>query len=369
MHTDWVNQAFKRHKDLDIPLPTLLGSFDEVCDAVGECWLQEQNDRLQLAHISVSNIPPLYRNLSSPADTCLVEVCELAAYLKHFLQDPALVPMIKDLQSAKYESTSHELALAYRWSKAGSDVQLRPSVPKGEADFLARIEDLPFTVEVSGFPSDIFRTIEWRIPLIVEDAIKSVFGEDHAIAVKLRFSGLPDGNAEQMIRQAVVDACQRLQHEDDKQSIGFETAFAKIEIEHINELTEGNPMTRDKYKRVVDRLPHDWTSFVRVTRNRKPEGRLQIEAMYDPTAVEVARIFLQMPPAEGDKTERLRKKFKKESSQLHGIAGPRIVILDISGSESDIHSMNRGSRYTLSGFSTRNRRHIAIAITCKPIPA
>lgn len=315
-----------------------------MCAATGTAWLESQQTRINLPHTTVSDITPLFRLLWSTTDTSLIEVCELATYLRHFLRDTALRNIVKDLQAEnKYDPTLLELAFAYRWAKAGADVELRPCVPKGEADFVARIGGLPFTVEVSGFPNDIFSTLQWRIPNIADDVVKSVLGKIEPFAVKIRLSVLPTGDAEQAIRLAVLEACRRLKKEiitNALATVSIETDFAKVDVERITEATEDNPMTHDPYKRVVDQREHDWTCFVRITMNRKPEDGTRFEALFDPTAVERLRVFVKMPPQGGDQADRLRKKFKKETSQLHGIAGPRIVILDVSALAQDARNID-----------------------------
>ena len=173
MEAMWLPKAHERHQKLEIPLDKLIDGYYLVCGVLGPDWISEQEHKLKAGGRTVSGAHPLYRHITAPTDTSLVFVCELAEYLKVFQHDPAISTIIADLKTSKFESTLFELAMAYRWHDAGSVVALRPSTPKGEADFSAKIRGKLFVVEVSGFPHDVFAQPKFRVPMIVDQAVKA----------------------------------------------------------------------------------------------------------------------------------------------------------------------------------------------------
>ena len=112
--------------------------------------------------------------------------------------------------------------------------------------------------------------------------------------------------------------------------------FADIEVEQVTRSTEENPFTRDQYKRVVDARDHDWNIFLRSVSKRAPTGAPLFRVLDDEEEIEKARIFMKLPMDPTDPYEKIAKKLKKEARQLHGVHGPRIVILDATAVGADV---------------------------------
>jgi hypothetical protein len=341
MESMWLSKAHERHQKLEIPLDKLIESYYLVCSVLGSDWISEEEHKLKAGDRTVSDAHPLYRHITSPTDTSLVFVCELAEYLKVFSQDPAIPTIIADLKSSKFESTVFELAMAYRWRDAGSVVVLRPSTPKGEADFDARIQGKTFVVEVSGFPDDIFVQPKFRVPMIIDQAVKVTIKRAVPVAVKMTLTSFPPGNSEEAIRHAVTGACREFMAANGA-SVTKEIDFGRIEIEAITDQTENNPMTRDEYKRIVDARDHDWDVFQRAVRRRVPPGIPVYRVTFDEEETETARIFLRLPSGKEDPYQRILKKIRKEAAQLRGISDPRVVLLDVSAATPDVFNLHLG---------------------------
>ena len=104
--SEWMQSAHERFKALEIPLETLCESYELVRGAVGNQWLEGQERKLAASGRTISDCHPLFRALTSPADTAIVKVCELGVYLKHFMRDPAL-PTDVQVELQKQLSSMH----------------------------------------------------------------------------------------------------------------------------------------------------------------------------------------------------------------------------------------------------------------------
>ncbi|HXW55534.1 MAG TPA: hypothetical protein VEJ67_07290 [Candidatus Cybelea sp.] len=247
--------------------------------------------------------------------------------------------IIADIKSSKFDSTLFELAMAYRWRDAGSIVALRPSTPKGEADFSATIAGKDFVVEVSGFPNDVFAEPKFRVPMIIEQAIKGVIKGRFPVAVKMRITNFPPGNSEETIRHTVADACREFIASEGASTV-TDNEFCRLEVETITDRTENNPMMRDEYKRVVDARDHDWDVFQRVVRKRVSPGLPVYRVIFDEEETETARIFLKLPSEKRDPYQQIVRKIKREAAQLSGVPDPRVVLLDVSAVTPDVFQLH-----------------------------
>ncbi len=203
-----MSRAAERCVALSLDLDKILAALRIVSCAVGSGWLVEQQRLLSLGGRTVADAHPLYSALNATSDIAIAEVCELAHYLIEFKNDPALPSVLDDLRSAKYHAIVQELAFAYRWRDAGAMVSLRPPTRDGEADFLATIANLPFTVETSLFPTDIFKHPRFRLPTIIAESLDSVLKKAPPVTVKIRILKYPPGNREAQLRAWVKDAAQ-----------------------------------------------------------------------------------------------------------------------------------------------------------------
>jgi hypothetical protein len=182
----WLQYASERANALGVEFATIAESHAIVSGAVGPEWVEDQERTGKNLAMLIIAKHPLYRHLHAPTDTSVLEICELALYLREFQRDPALAAIVKDLRSDKYDAVLLELAFAYRWRDAGAKVHLRPLTPSGEADFVAEIEELPFTVEVSAFPHDVFVSERFRLAGVVADTMVSVLQKQPPpVAVRL----------------------------------------------------------------------------------------------------------------------------------------------------------------------------------------
>lgn len=322
--SEWIQSAHERSKALEIPLETLCGSYELVRGAVGNEWFEGQERKLAASGRKIFDCHPLFRALTSPADTAVVEICELGVYLKHFMRDKALPTVLDDLRSDKYESTFLELAMAYRWSQCGGDVSLQPPTARGVADFAAEIHGQPYIIEASILPADVFETPQFRTAGLIMDATKVITDRDVAVAVKVIVREYPAGDWQGRLRAGVRDTCAKLLAiPDPSTKVREDLGFADVEVEVIGPETEPVPSP-------------GWDLCTRVVTKPKPPGEPTYRALTLPDVKEFARVFLKLPPSEDDPFRRIAEKIKKEARQLRGIGNPRVVILDISGVAQDV---------------------------------
>lgn len=332
----WRFRALERCDAVKIDRAKLLNSIDVVSGAMGTHWLEEQGRKRDRPGRTISDVHSLYRELTSASDTSLVAVCELSEYLETFLNDPAISDILKDLRSDKYEATFFELAMAYRWLKAGAQVKLQPPTPRGAADFEATLLGLRFVVEASIFPSDIFSDVRFRIPMIITSAVDSAVGKECAIAVHVLIREYPPGDFEGALRALVKEACMSLE-QNRRQGIAGplfrDTTFGTIQVEPITEATETIPQSRDHFAEVSDedRPGQHWDVCFRAVRKHLPPGVPVYQAVEDEAETEHLRVFVNFPEQGQDLYDQIAKKIKKEARQLRGIEGPRVVVLDVAG--------------------------------------
>src|SRR5919108_5278636 len=180
--------------ELSLDLDKILAAHQIVSCAVGSNWFVEQERLLSQGGRTGADAHRLHSALNATTDTAIAQVCELAHYLIEFKNDPVLPNVLDDLRSPKYHAIVQELAFACRWRDAGAMVPLRPPTRDGEADFLATIANLPFTVETSLFPADIFKHPRFRLPTIMAESLKSVLENVPPVTVKMRIAKYPPGN-------------------------------------------------------------------------------------------------------------------------------------------------------------------------------
>jgi hypothetical protein len=320
--SEWMQSAHERFKALEIPLETLCESYEVVRGAIGNEWLEGQERTLATSGRKISDCHPLFRALTSPADTAIVEICELGIYLKHFMLDPALPTILNDLRSDKYESTFFELAMAYRWSQCGGNVRLQPPTARGVADFAAEIYGIPYVIEASIFPADLMDTPRFKTASVIMDAVKVATARDVAVAVKVIVREYPGGDWQGQIRAGVKEICGKLLSNRSEQA-HVDLGFADIEAEVIGPETAPVPS-------------EGWDLCTRGVTKPKPPGEPTYRVLELPDVKEFARVFLKLPASEDDPFRRIAEKIKKEARQLRGIGDPRIVILDVSAVAQDI---------------------------------
>jgi hypothetical protein len=309
--TDLARQhALEVCRDLRLPVDKVLGAFDLVESARGIDWLAEQERQAEQHRLKISDAHTLVRLLATPTHEANAEICELALYLQTFAADPAMPSIVKDLRTPKYSAVLMELAFAYRWRDAGADVRLRPLTARGEADFEASLNQLPYIVECSLFPNEVFKEIRFRLPQIIAEAVdKSAFKIPVKVFVTIRT--YPAGNVEAQIYEVVNQVCREFGVEA-LAAVNREFEFATVRVEPISPEPEYNP-----FLRAAEEEP--WDMCIRHTQHKLRRGEPIYRALDQGPVEEMARIFVKFPATDVNAYEAIYKKLKKKAAQLSGV--------------------------------------------------
>jgi hypothetical protein len=322
----WLSYAEAQHKNLGLDLDRLLGDYELVRSALGTEWLDKQETN-EGKDRPLTQFHPLYRELNSSTNQALVTVAELAKYLQSFAGDPALPGVLTDLRSNKYPSTLFELAMAHRWCLAGADVRLQPPTPSGVADFEATISGAPFIIECSVTPDTIFQEPSFVLPSLVTDATAGILGQEpFAVAAKVTVHKPLAGDWQGELRRLVKDLTRAVVDRVDKKidtHMAHETEAWRVEMEQVTDATESFPSS-------------GWDISFREVMKPKTEGQPTHKLLDETRGIERVRVYLKLPRESGDRDDFIAKKLKREARQLRGIAGPRVVLLDITGVTQDI---------------------------------
>ena len=321
--------ALETCAQLRLPADKILAAYEIVESVLGAEWLAEQERQSEKHRLKISDAHPLVRILAEPTPQAHAEICELALYLQQFASDPSIGSIIQDLRTPKYPAILMELAFAHRWQDAGAKVRLRPTTARGEADFEAILSELPFVVETSLFPEQLFREPRFRLPQIIAQAVeKSALPCPIKLSVMLR--EYPAGNVEAQVFAAITAACRQFASQTTPLSQWL--PFGNIDLQALNPEPDYNP-----FLQAAEEEP--WDICFRHVKRHLPYGEPIYNATGHDVAEEQARIFVKFPPNDVDIYNAIYRKLKKEAAQLSGVKGPRVVILD-TGALGDISGYN-----------------------------
>ena len=309
----WKTRAFERHRALRLDYQRMLDWYDIVLALTNPEWTAAQIEIGSRPGSILADVHPIHRFLNEGTDTALVQVCELGLYLEAFKTHPAFGQIAIDLISPKYSSTIFELAMAYRWHRAGSTIELQPAAAGGRVgDFSASISDAPFLVEASNIPAETFEQLSFRAPLLIKRTAAPYLNDGSVLVVKLQVPSVPGGAWEQALVGATKTCCYEVSgpgwearshtsKEFDGVRIGVERL---LEDEAIPDASEADPWDV-RHDQITEEKPY----------------RLKL------------RILVRLPSGDIDYASRIVKKLIKEIKQLSGVRSARVVLLDITGVE------------------------------------
>jgi hypothetical protein len=314
---DWESGAAARAKLIEISLDDLFAARDQVRGAMGLEWFEQQERKLARSSANIAHVHPLYRQLTSPNDIALVDVAELAFYLRVFKGDPAITEIVNGLRGSKFWATLFELAMAYRWRDAGAVVRLSPVTAKGRADFAANAAGVDVIVEVSRFDDDVIGGPQFSVPLAITDAGLRVIPESIPFVYKVRVSGPVEARLETPLRRALKTAGIAFVSEVQAGNQRFAATYDAIdvEIETLDANSEDIPVIIDEHGRQVSTRSHDWNVMFRIP---------------DEEGGERARFFIQFENSPRVFSDDVLPKVKKELDQLGGTRTPSVVMIDLS---------------------------------------
>lgn len=325
--SSWYRAAQEKAAALHLDTDALLEAHALVVDMLGEKWcakLEKEAGRDRSFH----ELHPLYIWLRSSAEVALVEVAELAKYLAEFRDDPAIEGLLAHLRArADIEPTVFELAMAYRWKRAGATVTLAPILPTGKtADFSAEVDNVVYTAEVSASPR---RMLNLEAASFAKTALKTIrsAGSDHDhIAIELVLtSRLPNVDLHGPVVRAVREAIRNLTHGAPQRN-EIELPFGVVVARKI-------PDDRD------DDAPGKWHHRQQLMLQDPGEDGSEYDAHKNATVGRGCAIYVRLPNNGTDLYDLLLGKFNYERKQLASIEN-RVIILDASGVKADALTLN-----------------------------
>jgi hypothetical protein len=315
-------KAAALHLDAD----ALLQAHALVVSMLGDKWFEKQA-KDALRDRMFHEIHPLYIWLRSSAEAGLVEVAEFATYLKAFENDPSLEDVLAHLRTREdFEPAMFELAMAYRWRRAGATVTLAPSLPGGgKADFGAVVEGINYTVEVSSSPRRMIDPVAASFAKTVLKAIRTAASDHDHIAVELVLTSIPPkvdlhGPITRATKQAIRDF--KRTGERTEMTLAFGALVVRVTPDDRDDEAEG--LWHIGQQLFLKEPPEDGTAY---------DGHTQ------PTLGRGCAIYVRLSKDDRDLYDHLLAKYRKEVKQLAHIED-RVILLDAGGVKADALTMN-----------------------------
>lgn len=322
----WHEAATAMSSELRMPSDRLYADHAIVRCALGSSWVEREAREAAKPQARFSDVHPLYRNLGSATTGDVVVVAELALYLRAFKDDPRIASVLANLRSGtKYRPTLFELAMAYRWQRAGARVTLEPEIKHGLADFAAEIDGITFIVECASFPTDIFDTDPNVLGQFLSPFGSKNFDFPFSVTLELQVTEQTPGDFFGDVLRACKDAMQRFRQELNEVSVRATFGTATMRRTSIRDV---NTVEWDPAMRLVSHEPNESGSLFRALENREVR--------------EKGWICVSMPSRRGDGYEKAREKFLEEYRQLRGVSAPRLILLDITGLTYDVLRADMG---------------------------
>jgi hypothetical protein len=316
----WHEAATAMSSELRISSERLYADHAMLRCALGSPWVERQAREASKPQVRFSDVHPLYRNLGNATTGDIVVVAELALYLRAFKDDPRMASVLSNLRSGtKYRPTLFELAMAYRWKRAGARVILEPEIPHGLADFAAEIDGTSFIAECASFPNDVFDTDQNVLGQFLSSFGSKNFDFPFSVTLELRVTAQTPGDFFGDVLRACREAMRRFRRELNEVSV--RAAFGTV--------TTRRTSTRDVNT-------GDWDPAMRLVSLERNESGSLYRAHENREVAEKGWICVSMPSRRGNGYEKVREKFIEEYRQLRDVSVPRVILLDITGLTYDV---------------------------------
>lgn len=312
----WYEAALDRAPALGLTYQRLCDDHSLVCSALGVEWLDQQDAASKKPTYRLSHGHPLFRALRGSTDQGMVEVAEIALYLREFQSDPRIADALASLRSSdKYTPTLFEIAMAYRWKTAGADVSLEPAIPQGFADFSASKDGIEIIAECASFPSDVFSTRPQDLIQFVMPLVKKYVDVPFSVTVEIRVSHQTPGDFYGAVQSTLKAAGGLFVGEQSDVTVADE--FGDIRVRRTG---DGEAPDQDAFDIIVRS----------VAKAPNPDGSLH-QVHLNEDVRENYWVCLVFPRVQADGYEQLARKFKHEYDQLSGVSQGRLILLDATG--------------------------------------
>jgi hypothetical protein len=350
MFATWRDGVQTYKNGLGINPEVAFRAHDVVCGAMGNAWLDAQASRIGRPSRGLEDVHPLYRSLTSATEESVVVVCETAAYLIAFRDDPQIGDIVRALRlNDRFEPTSFELAMAWRWRTAGAAISFAPGTPQGVADFDAIVDGKRFTVEVSAFPLDMFRHEDMAFTFAMQRALKKglrgSLDLQFFVAAEIHVAAGADGN----VRQEAYAAVSRQVR-----------AFSGTDTTHDSALAESYTFgtiivrrSRGRYGELS--LRSDWPISSCLALQHLPDyGTLHGAQQLSQNATDTHWVHTRVERSPQQPYQQIARKLRDENRQLSKIPNEGVIILAVDGLQKGVFSSDDSELITVVGDFKRN---------------
>jgi len=332
-----------------------------VCSTMGSAWVDDQTRRIDFPGRTTADVHPLFFALSSQTDLSIIEVCQLAALLLAFRSDPALGELIVSLRDPeKYGATVIELDLAWKFQGAGAAVALAPATKHGVADCAVTLNGRQHIVEVSGFPSDPFKSDLMAFNGAMQHALKAATRKSEIsghIAVEIIVSEAAAASRRnlRMLRKdahaGVVSSVRAFINAGGEDRTHNSFDFGTISVRHA-EPRERPDLKTWSMASCLTEVPRSEFDFV---------GELDYKNGRD-----THWIYLAVPADAFDAYDRISRKLKIEARQLRGCTDG-VIVVAVNGLRKGLFEESDANLRRIVGDFARNHRSTtAIALPTRP---
>lgn len=322
----WMRAARKYAPALHLDADALVADHSVVVSTFGEEWLERERASLTRGR-AFHEMHPMYSLLRSSAEAALVEVAEIATYVREFQGDPSFSDVLDHLRTAPdFRAASLELAMAFRWKRAGADVRLRPLLPTGKrADFAAVIEGVEYVVEVSSSPKELLNSEAAGYANLIVKTLRTAKSDSAHVAVEVVIDRRLRGDMHGAMQRAVREGLKSI---GSAERAHFELAFGTVVVRRAPAVADdhGEGRWHHSQQLLLMEPTADGSVF---------EGHKQRIIGRGPA------VYVRVPIDDRDLYSFLLSKYRKEVRQLWAVTN-RVMLLDLSGVKRDVLTMDMG---------------------------
>lgn len=320
----WRRAASKYAPALHLDADDLIARHNEVFTVLGKKWLLQQRAILQRG-AAFHELHPLYSLLRSSAEIAIVEVAEIGEYVRTFETDAAFNDVLAHLRTTRdFRAAVFELAMAFRWSRAGAKIRLAPSLPSGRrADFSAEIEGVNYTVEVSSSPREMLNEQAAGYAKAIMKTLHSAKCERNNVAIELVIEQQLKGDLQGAVQRTVREGLKRISSVDQ---VLLDLPFGTVLVRRTSADVDDCPNGR-------------WHHSQQLILKEPPADGAEFEAHKERTIGRGCAVHVRLPPKERDLYDILLSKYRREITQLSGVSD-RVILLDLSGVKTDVLNMD-----------------------------
>lgn len=335
----WISRAINAGSYVGFSPSSVSESYHIILTAFGDSWLQDEARKSDVKARGIFPGHPLLRRLATSGLQQVSSNIELATYLAEFVRDDQLSSVIEKMKSEDhFEDHFLELAIAFRFKRAGGEVRLNPSTDRGKGDIEVAVDGETWLIECSRQNRSVDTQAWSRRLQILVDHISRVVGKLKAcITVKVVIKAGADQTHLLAARRHVKELAMKVP-ENPKVIHEFEDQHVKVAVTQFDDLADPNPAREHGYGRNYTEMPStEWDAIIDHSEiPRRDYDRLDQGHETPTTTIPIDRIFLKLEPSikddNGVEDAAIRKAEKKLSQTAStNDRRPRLIVIQTLG--------------------------------------